>query len=127
MDTVVTLHVTEEPVVDYASLQNLQKKIGLDQSKEIIERSIFELSDRLWLLEKAFFENNLEDARSVAQSFCAPAEEIGLVEFSKVASDLVSCIDICDFVATQAVATRLVRVGECALQHMVHLPEFSTY
>ena len=127
MTNIVTMHVTEEPLVDFASLQNLQNKVGLDQSREVIERSIFELSDRLWLLEKAFFENNLADARNVAQSFCAPAEEIGLIEFSKVASDLVACIDAADFIATQAVATRLVRVGEGALQHMVHLPEFSAY
>ena len=126
MSNVEYLQVKIEPVIERASLQALQQKIGVDQSRDVLENTIFELSDRLWLLEKAFFNGALEDARKVAQSFCKPADDIGLVEFSKVASDLVACIERRDFVATQAVATRLVRVGETSLCEIVQMPEIGT-
>ncbi|MEM7240547.1 MAG: hypothetical protein AAF429_00020 [Pseudomonadota bacterium] len=127
MSNIEYLQVKVDPVIERASLQALQQRIGVDQSRDVLESTIFELSDRLWLLEKAFFEGALEDARQVAQSFCSTADEIGLIEFSKVASDLVGCIDRRDFVATQAVATRLVRVGETSLCEIVQMPEIGAY
>jgi len=127
MSNIEYLEVKVEPVIEHASLQALKTKIGRERSKDVLESTVFELSDQLWLLEKAFFDGCLEDARKVAQNCCAPADDIGLVEFSKVAHDLVSCIDQRDYVATQAVGTRLVRVGEMSLCEIVQLPGIDAF
>ena len=127
MSNIKHLEVLEEPLIEYASLEALFDRIGKDQSRDLLENSIFELSDRLWLLEKAFYDGSLDDAKKVSASFCTLADEIGLVEFSKVASDLVNCIARNDYVATQAVASRLVRVGERSLYQIVQRSDLSNH
>lgn len=127
MSNIEHLKVLEEPLIEYASLRALTNRFGQERSRDLLENAIFELSDRLWLLEKAFYDGALDEAKRVAASFCSLADEIGLVEFSKVASDLVDCIARSDYVATQAVATRLVRVGERSLYQIVQSPELSQH
>ena len=127
MSNVEQLRVLEEPVIEFAPITALTDRVGIEESREVIEKAIFELSDRLWLLEKAFYDSSLDDAKEVTHGLCDLAQEFGLVEFSKVAGDLVQCILRTDYVATQAVATRLVRVGERSLYKIVQSPYLNSF
>lgn len=52
-NTIVPLQHTEAPAVQTEALYSLQASLGPDESRDVIERAVFELSDRLWLIQKS--------------------------------------------------------------------------
>jgi hypothetical protein len=122
---IVPLRHVDAPAMQTDALFSLQASMGVDESKDIIERAVFELSDRLWLLEKALHDTEIAEVKRLAKSLVAISAQIGLSEFSLVASDLTYCIQRDDPVAIQAVAARLVRVGERSLFLAVQFPEIT--
>lgn len=122
-DTIVPLRHMEIPAVQIEALCSLQDSVGLEQSRTIIERAVDELSDRLCALEKAMFDGETLTVGRIASSLIAVSAQIGLSEFSMVASDLSKCVALCDTTSTVAVAARLVRVGERSLFMAVQFPE----
>ena len=122
---IVPLRHVEAPTVQTEALYSLQASLGADESRDVIERAVFELSDRLWLLEKALHERELDEVKRVSRSLVAISAQIGLTEFSLVATDLSNCIARRDHTAIRAVAARLVRVGERSLYMAVQFSEIT--
>jgi len=120
---VVPLRHTDVPALQTDALYSLQAALGEDQSRDVIERAAYELSDRLWMLEKAMHDTDLDEVKRIAKGLIAISAQIGLTEFSLVASDLTDCIDRGDQVAIASVGARLVRVGEKSLYMAVSFPE----
>lgn len=126
MENIVTaLKHADVPVVQTEAMQTLCISVGIEESRDIIERAAFELSDRLWLLEKALHEKELCEVKRISSSIVAISAQIGLTEFSLVANDLAKCVARSDAVATAAVAARLIRVGERSLYMAVQFPEIT--
>ena len=119
--TIVPLRHTDAPAVQTEALQSLHASLGPDESRDVIERAVFELSDRLWLLQKALHDNEMDEVRRIARSMVAVSAQMGLTEFSLVA--VVNCIAKSDSVSIGAVAARLIRVGEGSLFVAVRFPE----
>jgi hypothetical protein len=120
---IVPLRHTDAPAVQTEALYSLQASLGPDESRDVIERAVFELSDRLWLLQKALHDSEMDEVQRIARSLVAVAAQMGLTEFSLVASDLASCIKRSDIVSIGAVAARLIRVGEGSLFLAVQFPQ----
>lgn len=120
---VVPLRHTDVPALQTDALYSLQAALGEDQSKDVIERAVYELSDRLWMLERAMHDNELDEVKRIAKGLIGISAQIGLTEFSLVASDLVDCIQSKDDIAIASVSARLVRVGERSLFMAVQFPE----
>lgn len=122
---IVPLRHVEAPAMQTDALLSLQASLGVDESRDVIERAVFELSDRLWLLEQALHETQMPEVDRLSRSLIAISAQIGLSEFSLVASDLSNCIQRGDKIAIGAVAARLVRVGERSLFLAVQFPEIT--
>lgn len=120
---VVPLRYTDAPAVQTEALYSLQASLGPDESRDVIERAVFELSDRLWLLQKALHDGEMDEVQRIARSLVAVSAQMGLTEFSLVASDLASCIKRSDNVSIGAVAARVMRVGESSLFMAVQFPQ----
>lgn len=122
-NTIVPLRHTDTPAVQTEALQSLQASLGHDESRDVIERAVYELSDRLWLLQKALHDQEMDEVQRISRSLVAVSAQMGLTEFSLVASDLAHCIAKSDMVSITAVAARLIRVGEGSLFVAVRFPE----
>lgn len=122
---IILLKHDVDPVVQTDALQSLQASLGTAQSRDVIERAAYELSDRLWLLEKAMHEKEWDEARRISSGLVAVSMQIGLTEFSSVAMDLAACIQQGDATAIHAVASRLIRVGEQSLFMAVEFTEIT--
>lgn len=101
-----------EPRIQYEAMELLLQNLGPKASRDVIERAVFEISGRMSNLQEALSEGELGHVRTIALRLTAISRQIGLVEFSDVATDLVQCIGRNDITATYAVAARLVRLGE---------------
>lgn len=113
----------ETPRITYEAMLMLQQNLGLATSRDVIERAVFELSDRLARLELALEEDRLQAVQTLAIGMIAISTQIGLTEFADVAADLVFCIDCENTVAIQAVAARLIRLGERSMSQAVQFAE----
>ncbi len=122
---IVPLRHLEAPAVQTEALYSLQASLGMNECRNVIERAVFELSDRLWLLQKALHDAEMKEVKRIARSLVAISAQIGLTEFSLVASDLADCIARGDIVSIGAVSARLIRVGERSLFLAVQFPEIT--
>lgn len=104
-----------EPRIQYEAMELLLQNLGPKASRDVIERAVFEISGRMSNLQEALSEGELGHVRTIALRLTAISRQIGLVEFSDVATDLVQCIGRNDITATYAVAARLIRLGESSM------------
>jgi hypothetical protein len=104
-----------EPRIQYEAMELLLQNLGPKASRDVIERAVFEISGRMSNLQEALSEGELGHIRTIALRLTAISRQIGLVEFSDVATGLVQCIGRNDITATYAVAARLIRLGESSL------------
>ncbi|GLQ35428.1 hypothetical protein GCM10007939_17110 [Amylibacter marinus] len=120
---VVSLRHTETPAVQTETLASLEASLGAERCKTVIERAVFEMTDRLWLLEKLLRDGQVQEVERIANSLVTISTQIGLSEFALVANDLAECVSRKDVNAILAVGARLVRVGERSLYLAVQFPE----
>ena len=65
----------------------------------------------------------MDEVQRIARSLVAISAQMGLAEFSLLASDLANCIAQSDFASINAVVARLIRVGESSLFVVVQFPQ----
>ena len=123
MSSIVPLRHKETPAIQVEALTYLQESLGPQHSKDVIERAALVLSDRLWALEAALYDGDIETVDKLASRLVTVSAQIGLAEFSLVASDLIKCIARQDVTSMMAVSARLLRVGERSLFLAVQFPE----
>ncbi len=117
------LTINEPSMVEHNAIVSLQTALGLESSRDVVERATFEVSDRLSRMEYALMNGDLEKTAKIASGLVAISEQIGLMKFATVAQDLVSAIDSNDFVAIAAISNRLLRQGERALYDAINFPD----
>ena len=101
--------------VDYEVIRNLKMAVGEAQYEEIAEAAAFSLADRLGRLERALREGELTMCYRHALNICGVANQIGLVDVARVASDVMACTRDADLEGLSAVIGRLNRVAEASL------------
>ena len=109
---IAPLAYRDMPNIQYEAMLILRENLGSEASRDVIERAVFEVSDRLCKLELALYDRDFDTVQTLAVGLIAISCQIGLVEFADVASDLVFCIDCKEMTATNAVAAPLLRLGE---------------
>jgi hypothetical protein len=113
------------PQIRYEALQVLQDNLGRKAAQEVVERAVYELSDRLCRLQQGVFQGDPQRVRGIATRLVAISDQIGLAEFSGVAAALVDCIDRAEATATDAVAARLIRLGESSMFQAVQFADMT--
>ena len=124
-DNVVLLTLKEAPLVQQDAITILQESLGVESGREVIERAVFEISDRLCRLELALCDSELEVVDKLSASMVAMSSQIGLVVFAQVAQGLSHVIQENDYVAAAALSGRLLRLGESSLFCAVELANLS--
>lgn len=114
-----------KPRIRFEAMEILLQNLGPKVSRDVIERAVYEISERLCKLQEELLEGEVQHVRTIALRLVAISRQIGLVGFSDVANDLVQCIDARDTVATQAVAARLIRLGESSMFQAVQFADMT--
>jgi hypothetical protein len=113
------LKIDEKPWIEPENINVLKHALGVEPSRNIVERAACEVSGRLSRLERVLMTGDLAQTAKIAASMIALAEQIGLSTFARVAQNLVDAIHDGDFVAIAAISQRLMRQGEAALFEVV--------
>lgn len=126
MGQISRLQLTETVWIHAGSVKILQKNLGFSGSQDVIERAVFEISERLGQLEKYLLDDDLSSVRKIAKSLVGISAQIGLLLFSKVAADIVICADRNDRVGMISVAGRLLRISDASLYAAVDTSDSNT-
>ncbi|MCP5088531.1 MAG: hypothetical protein GY952_17215 [Rhodobacteraceae bacterium] len=122
---VVPLNPNEEPWIHQDAIRVLQDSLGVDCSRDVVERAVFEISDRLCRLELAFHDGRLDEVGKLAGSLVGMSTQIGLLVFANVAASLCHSVQCENHVTAAAQAARLLRLGESSLFCAVEIADRS--
>lgn len=125
VDKVTAIKHSESVRLDRDRLRGLYRQMGDSGAEDVLCRAIEELAVRLSSCERLWREGRGKELRKAARSLSAIAEQIGMTEIVRVASDTVGAIDGGDGVATAATLFRLIRVGERSLTAVWDLQDLS--
>ena len=124
-NNIITLPVNEAPLVQTDAIATLQASLGVESGRDVVERAVFEISDRLCKLELALHDDDMETVGKIAASLVCMSIQIGLLVFAEIASGLANEIGNQNHIAAAALAWRLLRVGESSLFCAVELADRS--
>lgn len=120
---VVRLASHEEAVLDGSRIRVLKESLGDRRCREVVEEVVVHLTDRLSRLEAALRAGDAAVAFQLAARLASLSEQVGLLDFARVARDLGDCLDAGDATATAAVAARLSRLGEESLCSVIMMAD----
>ncbi len=113
---VVSMEVKETEVgLDRNTMLSLRNAVGERVFDELIEDVIFEVTERISRLEQLNREADLAAMAPIAHDLVAVAGQIGMSGVSDIAAGLEACCRNGATVSAQAIAHRLIRVGEASL------------
>ncbi|MBU2981587.1 hypothetical protein KO498_07130 [Lentibacter algarum] len=115
-----------EPVqLDADKLEELYEQLGDSAAEDVVCRAMEELAVRLAQAERLYRAGKVPDMRKCVRSLGAIATQVGMSALTRVARDVVACIDSCDANALAAVHQRLLRTGESSLTEIWELQDMS--
>ncbi|EKE74177.1 hypothetical protein [Celeribacter baekdonensis] len=101
--------------VDRDRLDQLYGQLGASGADGVVSRAMEELAVRLAKVESSYRKSQFEDLQRAARSMVAISEQIGMVSFARVASDVNELALSDDGTALAACVERLMRIGENSL------------
>jgi hypothetical protein len=111
--------------MDPTQIEALCTDLGPYAAEDVVCRAMEELAQRLCHIQEQAVNGPREDLPKALRALSAIAEQIGLSGLSKVAYDVMHCIELKDQVAEAATLARLARTGERSLTELWELNEFS--
>lgn len=115
MGQVHRLVAAESAVIDKSVLTKLRLREGERNSRDAVDRMIFQATDKLCQIEKAIGLGERERSIELAKDLIQIGASSGMICLNDVAFDLMDCLQNEDRIATQAVLARLMRMGEDSL------------
>jgi len=114
-DQVAVLSREETVRVDPVRLTELCNQLGQSEAEDLVCRAMEELAVRLSFAERQYRQGKHADMRQSVLALVNIADRIGMYSLSRVAGDVILCLDAGDSTATAAVVARLIRIGERSL------------
>lgn len=111
--------------MDTAQIKTLYSDLGPNAAEDVICRAMEELAQRLCQVQDMALSGARRDMQKTLRSLAAIAQQIGLETLSKVAHDVIDCIELGDIVAEAATLARLARTGERSLTQLWDINEFT--
>ena len=104
---------SEMALVDVGTVLGLQRRLGAERCQELVEDTIYAVTDRVARAERALDRNDLKQGLMYARELVSLCHQIGLSRMARVATDLTETLDQDDQIAANAVIERLGRyVGD---------------
>lgn len=107
------------------AIETLRASLGVESSRDVVERAVFEISDRLCRLELALHTQEMEKVGKISASLVCISTQIGLLVFAEVARALAETACRGSPTTAAALAGRLLRLGEASLFCAVELADCS--
>jgi len=105
----------EGTVIDKSVLTKMRLQDGERKARDLIDQMIFETTDKLCLVEQAIKREQMVEAMELTKTLISVSARSGMICLNDVGYDLMDCLTTEDNTATQAVLSRLLRVGEDSL------------
>ena len=105
----------EQVNIDRDQLEILYSSMGEANAEDAVSRAIEELAMRMSDCERLYKEARWAELRRNARSLVGIAEQVGVCTLSRVARDVINCIDIGESTALAATLSRMIRIGERSL------------
>ncbi|WP_415919163.1 hypothetical protein [Tateyamaria sp. SN6-1] len=115
LTTLTQIRPVEDVHVDHERLGALYTEMGHAGAEDVVCRAMEELALRMSHCDRLFRTENYEELRKSSRSLIAIADQIGMHLVTRVAQDVINCIDAGDRVALGATIARLMRSGEGSL------------
>ena len=125
MGNVFAFNTTEMSAIDTDPIQTLKRELGEKRCRSLVDGMIFEITDILCRIEKQIGQDNSDGIVELLDLLFELTGKIGLVCLTDVIVDLKECIDAGDIVAVNAVAARLIRLGEDSLFSLIEFTDRS--
>lgn len=110
--------------MDPGQIETLCNDLGPQAAEDVVCRAMEELAQRLCQLQQQAVSGPREDLHKGLRALAAIACQIGLCSLSKVAHDVMACIELGDTVAEAATLARLARIAESSLTELWEVNEF---
>lgn len=101
--------------MDASQIETLCAELGIPAAEDVVCRAMEELGTRLCLVHDLYQAGNRAEMQTSLRRIRAIAAQLGLQSVSRIAGDVLTCMDDCDRVAEAACMARLVRMGERSL------------
>ncbi|MBV7395001.1 hypothetical protein KUW09_02780 [Mameliella alba] len=111
--------------MDPAQIETLRGDLGRPAAEDVVCRAMEEVAQRMCTLQNQALSGPREEMHKGLRALAAIADQIGLCSLSRVAHDVMACIELGDAVAEAATMARLARVGERSLTALWDINEFS--
>lgn len=112
---VLQMKPTENVSVDQDRLGALYSQLGEAGAEDIVCRALEELALRMAHCTEMYHSENWQALRKDTRSLIAIGDQIGMQVLTRVAADVITCLDVGDMIALAATLSRLIRVGERSL------------
>lgn len=119
MQNVVLFCTTETSAIDTDPIQTLKKDLGEKRCRVVVDGMIFEITDLLCQVERRIANQEYAEAEQALLSVSNLSCQLGLVCLTDITCDLMDCMERGDTIATNAVAARLIRLGEDSLFSLI--------
>lgn len=111
--------------MDTAPIETLCVDLGANAAEDVVCRALEEVAQRLCVIQGQACAGPREEMHKGLKALAAIADQIGLSSLSRVAHDVMTCIEYGDRVAEAACLARLARTGERSLTELWDISAFS--
>lgn len=119
MQNVVFFCTTETSAIDTDPIQTLKRELGEKRCRVVVDGMIFEVTDLLCKIERQIANQEYAEAEQALLNVSNLSCQLGLVCLTDITCDLIDCMERGDTNATNAVAARLIRLGEDSLFSLI--------
>lgn len=123
MGLISAIAPSEQARLDLEKLEGIFGRLGIAEAEDMVCRAIEELALRMGRIEDVYRSGQRVEMRKNTQALALIADQVGMSLLSRIAEDVVACIDDCDQVALSATFARLARVCEMSLMRISDLQE----
>jgi len=111
--------------MDPDAVQALYGQMGEAGAQGVVCRAMEEIANRLSLIERCYYQRDMEALWRASKGLIGIADQIGLGLLAQVARDVADCVKADESTALAATLARLIRLGDRSLSAVWDIPELS--
>lgn len=115
MEQITPMLPRESVRLNAEQLELLYTKLGEDEADNVLCRAMEEMAIRVKQSKKLYAAGATLELRRTIRSLITIADQVGLNTLSRVSDDVITCIDMNDWVALGATFSRLLRNSDQSL------------
>ncbi|MER5171815.1 hypothetical protein [Thioclava sp. GXIMD2076] len=125
MANVMKLRCNESVRIEQARIVALYAQLGQQAAERLMASAIEDLAMHMVAIDAAVQKNELDAFDEAVTALIPLARQVGMTKLEQVTRDLRDCMRRKDMVATRAVLSRLMRIGDRSLSEVWDLEDMS--